>query len=67
MAFRLRRLLAFDYVLDHPDRAWLPTAGVPETALPRRVYPGTGRGHTRYFVHKLPVALEATHGTFVFV
>ena len=76
-AFRLRRLLAFDYVLDHPDRAWLPTeddkvttltaAGVPETALPRRVYPGPGQGHTRYFVHKLPVALEATHGTFVFV
>ena len=78
-ALLVRRLLAFDYVLDHPDRPWLPTedekvaaltaVGVPEAALPRRVYPatGTGQGQTRYFVNKLPVALDATHGTFVFV
>ena len=78
-ALLVRRLLAFDYVVDHPHRPWLPTedekvttltaVGVPEAALPRRVYPatGTGLGQTRYFVNKLPVALDATHATFVYV
>ena len=73
----LRRLLAFDYVVDHADRPWLPTedekvtalttAGVSEASLPRRVYNGKGKGQTRYFVNKLPVALDATGGVFVFV
>ena len=76
-ALLLRRVLTFDYVLEHAGRCWLPTedekvraltaADVPEAALPRRVYPGTGRGQTRYFVNKLPVALDATGSTFVFV
>ena len=71
------RLLAFDYVVDHAARAWLPTedekvtallaAGVPESAFPRRVYTGKGPGRTRYFVQKLPIALEAHSGLFVFV
>ena len=76
----LRRLLSLDYVLDHPELPWLPTedekvaaltaAGVPEAVLPRRVYDGQGPGspaQTRYFVHKLPVALDADRATFVFV
>ena len=78
-ALLFRRLLAFDYLLDHRDGPWLATeeekvaaltaAGVPEAVLPRRVYPGqgNGKGQTRYFVNKLPVALDATHGMFVFV
>ncbi len=78
-ALLFRRLLAFDYLLDHRDGPWLATeeekvaaltaAGVPEAALPRRVYAGqgNGKGQTRYFVNKLPVALDAKHGTFVFV
>ena len=78
-ALTLRRLLAFDYVLDHADRPWLPTedekvtalrtAGVAESALPRRVYPGAhgGTGQTRYFVQKLPVALDASGAVFVYV
>ena len=76
-ALLLRRLLAFDYVVDHADRPWLPTedekvtalttAGVAEAALPRRVYRGKGTGRTRYFVNKLPVALDTRGGVFVFV
>ena len=76
---RLRRLLSLDYVLDHPELPWLATeeekvtalttAGVPEAVLPRRVYVGQGNSYqkqTRYFVHKLPVALDAHRATFVF-
>ena len=72
-----RRLLAFDYVVDHADRPWLPTedekvmaltgAGVAEAVLPRRVYTGKSKGRTRYFVNKLPVALDARGALFVFV
>ena len=76
----LRRLLAFDFVVDHADRPWLPTedekvamltaVGVPKAALPRRVYTakdGRGKGQTRYFVHKLPVALDHSGSLFVYV
>ena len=76
----LRRVLAFDYVVDHADRPWLPTedekvamltaVGVPKAALPRRVYTAKderGKGQTRYFVHKLPVALDNNGGLFVYV
>ena len=76
-ALMLRRVLGFDYVVDHPDRPWLATedekvtalttAGVSEASLPRRVYNGKGKGQTRYFVNKLPVALDGTGGVFVFV
>ena len=73
----LRRLLSLDYVLEHKAEPWLPTeqekvaaltaAGVPEEALPRRVYPGrSGAGRTRYFAHKLPVAVYEDRATFVF-
>lgn len=78
-ALLLRRVLALDYLVDHRDGPWLATetekvaaltaAGVPEAVLPRRVYAGKGTNtqQTRYFVNKLPMALDATHGTFVFV
>ena len=73
----LRRLLSLDYVLDHLDQPWLPTepekvaaltgAGVPERVLPRRLYQGAVGSQTRYFAHKLPLALDADRATFVFV
>ena len=73
----LRRLLSLDYVLEHPGEPWLATerekvdallaAGIPEEALPRRVYQGGSRaGRRRYFVHKLPLALGADRARFVF-
>ena len=73
----LRRLLSLDYVLDHLDLPWLPTeqekvaalaaAGIPEQVLPRRVYRGAVGSQSRYFAHKLPLALDAERATFVFV
>ena len=78
-ALLARRLLAFDYVLEHRDRPWLPTeddkvtaltaVGVPAAVLPQRVYAGRQgrRGRTRYFVKTLPVALDATGSVFVYV
>ena len=64
----LRRLLSLDYVLDHLDAPWLPTeqekvaaltaAGVPEHALPGRLYVGRESTRRRHFVHKLPLALD---------
>ena len=73
----LRRLLSLDYVLDHLAEPWLATeaekvsalttAGAPEEALPRRVYRGRRDSRSRYFAHKLPLALEAGRATFVFV
>ncbi len=73
----LRRLLSLDYVLEHPARAWLATeaekvsaltaAGAAEGTLPRRVYHGRRDAERRYFVHKLPIALDAARATFVYV
>ena len=73
----LRRLLSLDYVLDHLTAPWLATepekvaaltaAGAPEPVLPQHVYQGTRDTQRRYFVHKLPLALDAARATFVFV
>ncbi len=73
----LRRLLSLDYVLEHPARMWLATetekvaaltaAGAPEAALPRRVYRGRQSAERRYFAHKLPISLDGTRATFVYV
>lgn len=74
----LRRLLSLDYVLDHAQEPWLATEvekvaaltgeGIPASALPQRRYTGKKSGATtRYFAHKLPIALEAALATFVFV
>ena len=55
----MRRLLAFDYVLDHPQLPWLPTEpekmaafealSVERRLLPRRVYRGAAGNLRRYF------------------
>lgn len=73
----LRRLLSLDYVLEHTLEPWLATeaekvtaltgAGIPESALPRRRYDRESGSTTRYFAHKLPIALDAARATFVFV
>ena len=74
----MRRLLSFDYVLDHQDLGWLPTEpekvayfqrlGVPVSALPRREYRGpfSKRSTRRYFAFKLPVAGDGETTTFVY-
>lgn len=66
----IERLLCLDYVLDHPDEAWLPTeggkrqaceeAGIDRETWPRRVYPAKdGESETtRYFVEKFPLAVD---------
>ena len=73
----MRRLLAFDYVLDHPDLPWLPTEpekmaafealSVERRLLPRRVYRGAAGNLRRYFPLRLPVALDAERAVFVYV
>ncbi|MXY78602.1 MAG: hypothetical protein F4Y94_02655 [Chloroflexi bacterium] len=73
----LRRLLSLDYVLEHAMEPWLATetekvaaltaAGVSQAALPRRRYEREAGSTTRYFAHKLPIALDAERATFVFV
>ena len=73
----LRRLLSLDYVLEHALEPWLATeaekvaaltaAGIPEAVLPRRRYERAAGSTTRYFAHKLPIALDAERATFVFV
>lgn len=66
----LERLLCLDYVLDHPDEAWLPTeggktkaceaAGIDRGAWPRKVYLAKDGEceTTRYFVEKFPLAVD---------
>jgi hypothetical protein len=66
-----RKIMVLDYVLSHADMAWLSTEdekvdlfaaryGVPPSDLPQRVFAASTQdlsSTTRYFVHKLPVAL----------
>ena len=63
-----RRLLALDYVLDHPQLPWLPTEsekvscfdhlGINRSNLPHRVWHGAP-GHTvRLFANKHPIAVD---------
>lgn len=65
----LERLLALDYVLDHPDESWLPTeraktsalaaAGVPKDTWSSRRYESAEGATTRHFVEKWPLAINA--------
>ncbi|MDE0432756.1 MAG: hypothetical protein OXH92_01990 [Bryobacterales bacterium] len=63
-----RRLLALDYVLDHPQLPWLPTEqekvacfdqlGINRANLPRRVW-NNATGHTvRLFANKHPIVVD---------
>ena len=73
-----RRLLSLDYVLEHPEWAWLPTEpekvscfealGLSRDLLPRREYRSNkGATRKRYFALKLPVAVDTETATFAYV
>ena len=73
-----RRLLSLDYVLEHPELAWLPTEpekvscfealGLSRDLLPRREYRSKkGTTQKRYFALKLPVAVDTETATFAYV
>ena len=72
-----RRLLSFDFVLEHPGLNWLPTEGekvefleglgVHSNLIPRRIYYGTVGAQKRYFALKLPVAGGDKTVTFAYV
>ena len=71
----VRRLLSFDYVIEHPDPPWLPTEsekvaafealGIGRSAMPVRVYRGAAGGARRYFPRGMPVALDTRRAVFV--
>ena len=72
-----RRLLSFDFVLEHPGLNWLPTEGekveffegigVHSNLIPRRIYYGAVGAQKRYFALKLPVAGGDKTVTFAYV
>ena len=71
----IRRLLSFDYVIEHPGLPWLPTEsekvgafealGIHRSLLPVRVYRGAAGGARRYFPRGMPVALNSRRAVFV--
>ena len=73
----LRRLLALDYVIEHPGLPWLLTEaekvrafealGIERRHLPLRVYRGAVGGIRHYFQLKLPLAFQRERAAFVFV
>ena len=68
MPLTFRRLLALDYVLDHPDLPWLPTEsekvacfdqlGIERAKLPFRVWKGAIGLTVRMFGNKHPIAVD---------
>ena len=72
-----RRLLSLDFVLDHPDLAWLPTEqdkvscfyqlGIEPDLLPRRIYDGRANGLIHYSPIKMPLAVEQDRAIFVYI
>ena len=74
--FLLRRLLALDYVLEHPGLPWLPTEvekvrafealGIERRHLPLRVYRGAVGEARHHFRLKLPIAVEPDWAVFVY-
>ena len=71
-----RRLLSLDFVLDHPEWAWLPTEeeklacfehlGIEPWMLPRRIYAGQAKGRVQYFPLRMPVAVGREAAVFVY-
>ncbi len=64
------KLMALDYVLQHPDSRFLPTEqekmeyftgerGLSEGVLPSKVYAGKGSNTRRYFIDKMPIRIDA--------
>ena len=73
----VRRLLALDYVLEHPRLPWLPTEaekvaafealGIERRVLPQRTYRGAAGNLRHHFHLGLPVASDAKRAVFVSV
>ena len=73
----VRRLLALDYVLEHPRMAWLPTEaekvaafealGIERLILPQRTYRGATGNVRRHFHLGFPLALYTERAVFVYV
>ena len=73
----IRRLLSLDYVIEHPGLNWLPgehekvqfltELGLPRRLIPRRIYFGAVGTQKRYFVLKLPLALDPDVVTFAYI
>ena len=73
----MRRLLALDYVLEHPRLPWLATEaekvaafealGIERRVLPQRSYRGAAGNLRRHFHLRLPLALDAGRAVFVYV
>ncbi len=72
-----RRLLSLDFVLDHPEWAWLGTEreklacfeqlGIEPWLLPRRIYAGQAKGRVQYFPLRMPVAVGREAAVFVYI
>ena len=72
-----RRLLSLDFVLDHPELAWLPTEreklacfeqlGIEPWLLPRRIYAGQAKARVQYFPLRMPVAMGPEAAVFVYI
>ena len=72
-----RRLLSLDFVLDHPELAWLGTEreklacfeqlGIEPFMLPRRIYTGRAKGRIRYFPLGMPVAMGPEAALFAYI
>ncbi len=75
-AVLMRRLLALDYVLEHPRLPWLPSdadrlaafeaLAIERELLPQRVYRGALGGLRRFFPLRLPIALDTERAVFVY-
>ena len=77
MEILLRRLLALDYVLEHPGLAWLPTGsekvravealGIERRHLPLRVYRGAVGEARHHFRLMLPIAVGPDWAIFAYI
>ena len=74
----LARILALDYVLEHPHHPWLLTEHdkldffhrvlkIPEHRLPSRVYQGHAGGRRRYFPTRFPIGVSSDSVTLLYV
>jgi hypothetical protein len=76
-----RKIMVLDYVLGHPELDWLATeadkvdlfadrCGVPRADLPQQTFVASrpdGPSTTRYFTHKLPIAMAGDPPVAYFV
>lgn len=73
----MRRLLALDYILEHPQQRWLTSErekvavfddlDIPRQVLPRRYCSRKGTFWIRYFPQELPISISLGKAIFVYV